>query len=592
MGGQTRRMAEALESHTMRFRNVHLALLAGVITACTASVLSWYGTEILAGEDVTSLIYLLAVVGSSCLLFAIAMRGNEWVFVTALVLSSVILHWAVLVLLPSNFLWSYDGIAGYALSNRMLQSGRWVVDPSQGSLFFVGQYQYYPGMHVFYVAYSEVTGADLLQSMKLGPTFMSILGLVGVYLLLRAVLRNVHRGATLARLGAFMFGLTPMFILFYTFPTHESFAFALFTPALLCLLKGRKWTTVAAFIVFLPAIAATHHFTGYWLIITAVALSVARWRFASKEGGSGFLPLLTVVMILGWGVFVASALLVSQIGYIGRLLTVWLASPTVSSNLEPTRVRTVVETTLIVVGQVVFYGLVAAGFLQQVVSKRRTFAVGWTLCSIIFGVLWIAFFTAPWWGARIGFPSDLQWRFMVIANVFLVPFAALALARLWQPPALDAESTRATRPRRVHPDALRTAAIVMIAVMTTSAVLFAVPNGDSYRPVATRSTNVDILEMSSHIEALTAWDWGGVNASMIYAQNDIGVSLSMSLYQQTGILRTQTSLPNGSYVVLWTNPSFDRDPLLTQRAQAIGYGVESNGSALIYDDGTIFVALK
>ena len=212
---------------------------------------------------------------------------------------SLMIHLQYVVVDSSPFLSSYDAVADYRLTNKIVADSQWVPFESVG--WGLGtEYRFYPITDFIYATLSLITGIPLLVVVKY---LFVVKGLV-VPPLVDRWFRGFfnHRVAYLATV---LFLASPGAILY---PHKECFAVIFFFVGLYAsskIEKNRRYLLIG--LISILTLVMTHHFTTYVFLVLLTSLFLAshfyKRRNAIRVSGQFFL--LCWIIFAGWIAFIA-----------------------------------------------------------------------------------------------------------------------------------------------------------------------------------------------------------------------------------------------------------------------------------------------
>lgn len=212
---------------------------------------------------------------------------------------SLMIHLQYVVVDSSPFLSSYDAVADYRLTNKIVSNSQWT--PFESVEWGLGtEYRFYPITNFLYATLSLITDIPLLVIVKY---LFVIKGLI-VPALADSWFKDFfeHRVAYLATM---LFLVSPGAILF---PHKECFAVIFFFLGLYTstkMEKNRRYLLIG--LISILTLIMTHHFTTYIFLVLLTSLFLAsrfyRRRATIRVSGQFFLLCWTI--FAGWIAFIA-----------------------------------------------------------------------------------------------------------------------------------------------------------------------------------------------------------------------------------------------------------------------------------------------
>jgi len=212
---------------------------------------------------------------------------------------SLMIHLQYVVVDSSPFLSSYDAVADYRLTNKIVADSQWV--PFESVEWGLGtEYRFYPITNFLYATLSLVTNIPLLVIVKY---LFVVKGLV-VPALVDSWFKGFfqHRVAYLATM---LFLVSPGAILF---PHKECFAVIFFFLGLYTSTKmGKNRRYLLIGLISILTLTMTHHFTTYIFLVLLTSLFLAShfYKRQTTIRVSGQFFLLCWIIFAGWIAFIA-----------------------------------------------------------------------------------------------------------------------------------------------------------------------------------------------------------------------------------------------------------------------------------------------
>jgi hypothetical protein len=202
------------------------------------------------------------------ILLSIIRTDELWVFVLVMVFAAS-LHLVLAASTVPDFENGTDAIYGYQLVNLTLNTGRWTFGAGTGESLI---YSYFPLMFIFTTLWSGIGSIPLFLLVNYGFAFINLSSFLSIRMLCVDLLKFSKRQVNLV---LFLYSLTPLIHRVEASFHYEAYAVIFFSLVLLYLLKpniSAAERIVAA--ISIIAIALSHYFTAYFLLLNAVVLGV------------------------------------------------------------------------------------------------------------------------------------------------------------------------------------------------------------------------------------------------------------------------------------------------------------------------------
>jgi len=279
------------------------------------------------------------------------------------------------------------------LTDLINEQGRWYI--GQGFLQGERSYSYFPLLHVWTVALSEITGlTPVFLARFVFPILSGSLTIVFYYLALRLLLTK--KVATWASL---VLCFNPVFVFFDAGYIHESFALTFYAMYLMVIFRAYRSRERKFMIVGILAALATvlsHHWSAYnLLIISGIFLVLPdvyaglfpHARFGRRHPISSGFVVLTWAIVLLWISFVALSIFIQHMGLASDIL-VSVLSPFESPYEHAMEPYTLYEVIFIFAGLLVLATLgvmeLAVGLSRRDKRPGEYFFESWFIFSSIY----------------------------------------------------------------------------------------------------------------------------------------------------------------------------------------------------------------
>ena len=338
----------------------------------------------------------------------------------------------------SAFVIFVDPIYNFQLTEIYSEQAGWVWGLETGSAY---NQLFTPALHLFSAMMSEILGLELHTVCR----FLSPLGftLVSVLLLFSTFKRLV--GAHNAVFASFVFVTCYKYNTFTSLYLPESLGIVFFAMALYALvsMKDRKESSAKAYaVIYFTAsllIVLTHFLSGFifLVVITAAFLmnKTIKSLFAAKNAVNATDLTFFATLFLGWALFVAVVLLVSDINFTCDYLiqlSVMIQSPWETGSIQqPVGILlSPFEMLVVYIGILIPISLGLLASLDLFIRKRRSsgYSLYWLrLFTVIVFILSIVTIL----GLRAFVKSpDLAYRFVTPLYLFLSPLAAIGISAI------------------------------------------------------------------------------------------------------------------------------------------------------------------
>lgn len=236
----------------------------------------------------------------------------------SIVLYSFSLHLIIPLVQPVGVVWNPDAVFTTQAARLIMEQKTWI--PGAGTGAARTHYSNFPPLPLLEVYLSYITSIDVSLVQQYLMLIYSPLFLTGVFFFMR----KVTGSSDMAILSAFFFATNPIFEYFSGYTAYQGLAYV-FVAFILVSLCGiqRRWAYL--FLVFSIALAFTHHWSSYnlilFLVLVAVFFHLSKWRSVRFNMRIRRLSVLFIIVIVAsWLVFIAAFTLTEQADTLRELM--------------------------------------------------------------------------------------------------------------------------------------------------------------------------------------------------------------------------------------------------------------------------------
>lgn len=238
------------------------------------------------------------------ILIAAIYSDDNWVFGLIIILAAA-LHLVLAAATVPEFQASTDAIYGYQLVNLTLNTGQWTFGAGTGQSHL---YSYFPLMFIFTALWSGIGSIPPILLVNYGFVLVNLASFLSLRMLSVDLLNFSKRQANLV---LFLYSLTPTIHRVEAKFHYEAYSIIFFALVFLFVLKPKiSASERIVAVISILAIALSHYFTAYILLLNAIVILVA---YLVLKGARVHTELLFMAIVVP--IALISSVAVAQFGH-------------------------------------------------------------------------------------------------------------------------------------------------------------------------------------------------------------------------------------------------------------------------------------